>query len=114
VYLVTQVSVAELRNSNRFVARYFNGREDGKLEIVLNRYLARNIEIDDAAITKALTRPAKWKVPNDFAAVRRAQNTGTPIIVEKNNLARAFAEMADAAHGHSSSPGKKKKFGLFR
>jgi pilus assembly protein CpaE len=114
VYLVTQVSVAELRNSNRFVARYFNGREDGKLEIVLNRYLARNVEIDDAAITKALTRPAKWKVPNDFAAVRRAQNTGTPIVVEKNNLARAFAEMADAAHGHTASPGKKKKFGLFR
>jgi pilus assembly protein CpaE len=114
VYLVTQVSVAELRNSNRFVARYFSGREDGKLEIVLNRYLVRNVEIDDAAITKALTRPAKWKVPNDFAAVRRAQNTGTPIVAEKNNLARAFTEMADAAHGHNASAAKKKKFGLFR
>ncbi len=114
VYLVTQVSVAELRNSNRFVARYFNGREDEKLEIVLNRYLARNVEIDDAAITKALTKPAKWKIPNDFVAVRRAQNTGTPIVVEKNNLARAFAQMASSACGQIPSPEKKKKLGLFR
>ncbi len=114
VYLVTQVSVAELRNSNRFVARYFGGRDDGKLEIVLNRYLVRNIEIDDGAITKALTKPAKWKVPNDFVAVRRAQNTGMPVATEKNNLARAFAQMAAEACGQTPDPEKKKKLGFFR
>ncbi len=114
VYLVTQVSIAELRNSNRFVARYFSAREDEKLEIVLNRYLARNIEIDDASITKALTKPAKWKVPNDFAAVRRAQNLGTPVVAEKNGLARAFAQMANAACGHAASSEKKKRLGFFR
>ncbi len=113
VYLVTQVSVIDLRNSNRFVSRYFNGAESGKLEIVLNRFLARSMEIDEPAITKALTRPAKWKVPNDFAAVRRAQNTGTPMASENGQVARVFTEMAHAASGQAAAPEKKKKFSLF-
>ena len=112
VYLVSQVNVAELRNSNRLIARYFNF-EDSKLEIVLNRFVSRNIEIDEAAITKALTRPAKWKIPNDFAAAHRAQNTGTPMVLEKTLVARALTEMANAALGQTSSPAKKRKFGLF-
>ena len=115
VYLVAQVSVADLRNANRFVARYFNGNPDGdKLQIVLNRYLKRNLEIDDASITKALTRPAKWKIPNDFVAAQRAQNTGTAMALDsKTPVSRVFAEMAHAALGQTASPSKRKKFGLF-
>jgi pilus assembly protein CpaE len=113
VYLVTQVSVADLRNSNRFVSRYFNGPDSKKLEIVLNRFLARHADIDESAITKALTRPARWKIPNDFAAAQRAQNTGVAMALEKGPVSRAFAEMAIAASGHTASPAKRKKFGLF-
>jgi pilus assembly protein CpaE len=113
VYLVSQVSVADLRNANRFVSRYFTGADGGKLEIVLNRFIARTAEIDEASITKALTRPAKWKIPNDFAAAQRAQNTGVPMALEKSQVARAFAAMANAASGQTVSPAKRKKFGLF-
>jgi Flp pilus assembly CpaE family ATPase len=107
------VSVADLRNANRFVSRYFSGTDGGKLEIVLNRFIARTAEIDEASITKALTRPAKWKIPNDFAAAQRAQNTGVPMALEKSQVARAFAAMANAASGQTVSPAKRKKFGLF-
>jgi pilus assembly protein CpaE len=113
VYLVTQVSVADLRNANRFVTRYFSGAEGEKLEIVLNRYNPRNIEIDDTAITKALTRPAKWRIPNDFAVAHRAQNSGVPLASEKNPIAQAITKMATAASGHAAVPEKKKRFGLF-
>jgi pilus assembly protein CpaE len=113
VYLVSQVSVADLRNANRFVSRYFSGPDGGKLEIVLNRFVAKSAEIDEASITKALTRPAKWKIPNDFAAAQRAQNTGVPIALDKGLVARAFAAMAAAATGQTASPAKRKKFGLF-
>lgn len=113
VYLVTQVSVIDLRNSNRFISRYFSGAASAKLEVILNRYLNRNIEIDEPAITKALTQPVKWKIPNDFAAVRRAQNTGTPMASENGQVARVFMEMASAAAGQVMAPEKKKKFGLF-
>jgi pilus assembly protein CpaE len=113
VYLVTQISVADLRNANRFVTRYFNGPEGQKLEIVLNRHNPRNIEIDDDAITKALTRPAKWRIPNDFAVVHKAQNTGVPIVSEKNQIARAIAKMASEASGRADVPEKKKRFSFF-
>lgn len=113
VYLVAQVAVADLRNSNRFISRYFSGAGSEKLEVVLNRYIPKDIEIDEAAITKALTRPAKWKIPNDYVAARRAQNSGVPLVSEKSQIASAFAEMARTAAGKSSLPGKKKKFSLF-
>jgi len=113
VYLVAQLSVAELRNANRLITRYFNGADAGRMEVVLNRFVARMAEIDDAAITKALTRPAKWKVPNDFVAARRSQNTGVPLLMEDSLVARAIRDMAWDAAGKPVQPEKKKKFGLF-
>lgn len=113
VYLVSQVGVADLRNSNRFVLRYFTGMDRGKLEIVLNRFISKNAEIDEAAITKALTQPAKWKVPNDYAATRRAQNTGVAVALQKSPVAHALAEMAKTACGKTDGPEKRKKFSLF-
>ena len=112
VYLVTQVGVAELRNANRWISGYFSGPESGKLEVVLNRHQAKGSEIDDAAIAKALTRLPKWKIPNDFAAVRQAQNTGVPMVQESREIARTFDAMASAVLGRSAKPAKK-KFGLF-
>ncbi len=112
VYLVSQVSVADLRNSNRFVSRYFTGADAGKLEIVLNRFIAKNAEIDEAAITKALTQPAKWKISNDYISARRAQNSGVALALQKNQMARCFADMAKAACGQIVLPGKK-KFSFF-
>jgi pilus assembly protein CpaE len=112
VYLVAQVGVADLRNANRFVTRYFSGADGGKLEIVLNRYAFRNIEIDDAAVTKALTRPAKWKIPEDVAAAKKALNTGVSLAADKNAIAAALAEMANAVSGQTP-PEKKRKFSLF-
>jgi pilus assembly protein CpaE len=112
VYLVTQVGVAELRNANRFISWYFSDARSKKLEVVINRFVPRNLEIDEAAVAKVLTRPVKWKIPNDYAAVRRAQNTGVPILHERNPVARAVEDMARAAAGQTAAP-KKKKFGLF-
>ena len=113
VYLVTQVSVADLRNANRFVKRYFSGAESQKLEIVLNRYTPRSMEIDEDAITRALTQPAKWRIPNDFVAAQRAQNAGVPLVSEKNQIARVITSMANAAAGHVAVTEKKKRFGMF-
>ncbi len=38
----------------------------------MNRYLARTLEIDEAAISKALTRPVNWKIPNDYPAAQKS------------------------------------------
>jgi len=113
VYLVTQAGIPELRNSNRLINQYFTGGRP-KLEIVINRYEPRSLGMADEHITKALTRPANWKIPNDYAAVRRMQNTATPLVLEDSPISRLIHEMARSANGKSApEPKKKKGFNLF-
>ncbi len=112
VYLVTQVSISELRNSNRLVSEFFapNGT---KPEIVLNRFNPRSLGIDEDNITKALTLPASWKIPSDYPAVRQAQNTATPLALEDSPISRVIRQMARAACGLSATQDKRKRFSLF-
>ena len=112
VYLVLQVGISELRNANRLISEIF--RVNGvKLEIVLNRFSGRGQSIDEDSINKALTVPATWKVPGDFAAVRASQNTATPLVAGDNTVSRVIQQMARAVYGPSDPPEKKKKFSLF-
>lgn len=112
VYLVTQISIAELRNSNRIVSEFFtSGRP--QLEIVLNRYSLKALGIDEEAVTKALTTPAKWRVPSDYDAAREAQNTATPLVLQDSPISRVIRQMARTACGLPPVADKKKKFSLF-
>jgi pilus assembly protein CpaE len=112
VYLVTQVSITELRNSNRLISEFFTsgGR---KLEVVLNRYTPRSLSIDEENIKKALTKPVDWKIPNDYVAARRAQDTATPLALSDSPISRVIKQMARTACNLSPTPDKKKRFSLF-
>jgi pilus assembly protein CpaE len=112
VYMVTQVGIPELRNSNRLINR-LSVAGGPKVEIVINRYDPRNQEIGEDHINKALTRPAEWKIPNNYAAVRRMQNTATPLIEEDSEISRSIQQMARAISGKQPLPEKKKGFSLF-
>jgi Flp pilus assembly CpaE family ATPase len=109
VYLVTQAAIPELRNSNRLISQFFSSGGPN-LEIVINRYDPRAQGVSDDNITKALTRPAQWKIPNDFAAVRQMQNTGTPLVLEDSSISRLIREMASAVTGLPVPQEKKKGF----
>ena len=113
VYLVTQVGIAELRNSNRMIGQ-LNRRGGPKLEVVINRHDPNSPGFPEEYVTKALTRPADWKVPNNYAAVRRMQDTATPLALEDSSLSRAIRQMARGVCGAPEAAEKKKKFGLFR
>lgn len=115
VYLVTQVGIPELRNSNRLITQ-LSAEGNLKLEVVINRYDPRSLEIGEEHITKALTRPAQWKIPNNYAAVRRMQNTATPLTREDTPIARVIRQMSRAACGRpveEAQPEKKRGFSLF-
>jgi pilus assembly protein CpaE len=112
VYLVTQVSIPELRNSNRMIVEFFKA-SSVKLEIVLNRFTPRSLGIDEEHVTKALTRPAQWKVPGDYLAARRAQNTATPLVLEDSPISRVVRQMARTACGLPANADKKSRFSLF-
>jgi len=111
VYLVTQISISELRNSNRLITEFFASRAT-KLQIVLNRFTPRSLVIDEESITKALTIPATWKVPSDYPVVRQAQNSATPFALGDSAISAVIRQMARTASGLSATPEKKKRFGL--
>jgi pilus assembly protein CpaE len=113
LYLVTQIGIPELRNSNRLISK-LSAEGSPKLEIVLNRYDPRSLEIDEEHITKALTRPAEWKIPNNYAAVRRMQNTAVSLMHDDSQIARAIQQMTRSVCGRAAAPEKKKGFSFFR
>lgn len=112
VYLVTQVSVSELRNSNRLIAEFLTayGR---KPEIVLNRFTPRSLGIGDKEIEKALNQQPRWKIPSDYGTALRAQNTANALALEDSSISRVIRQMARTACGLSENAGKKKPFSLF-
>ena len=112
IYLVTQVGIPELRNSHRLIAQ-LSAEGSPKLEIVINRYDPRSMEIDEEHITKALTRPAQWRIPNNYAVVRRMQNTATPLTEEDSTISRAIRQMTRSVCGQPHIPEKKKRFSFF-
>jgi pilus assembly protein CpaE len=112
VYLVTQVSVSELRNSNRLISEFFT-LPMPKLEIVLNRFTPNTLGIDEENITKALTKPAAWKIPSDYGTVQRAQNTATPLAMGDSAITAVLRQMARTACGLPPTADKKKRFSLF-
>jgi pilus assembly protein CpaE len=95
IYLVTQVGLAELRNSNRLIS-LLSTAGSPKLEIVINRYDPLNLEIAEEQVIGALTRPAEWKIPNDYAAVRRMQSTATSLMENDSEISRAIRQMTKA------------------
>jgi pilus assembly protein CpaE len=113
IYLITQVGVSELRNANRMISQFFSARER-KLQVVLNRYTPQSLLFDEKQITKALTRPAAWKVPDDYAAARRTQNTAHPVALQDSPISRVIRQMARTACGLPATPEKKKGFSFFR
>jgi pilus assembly protein CpaE len=112
VYVVTQVGVSELRNSNRLISELL---KDGgtKVEVVLNRYTPRTMVIDEDSINKALTMRVNWKIPSDYNAVRSARNTATPLVMKDSAITRVIQQMAKAAIGAEPEPERKRRFGLF-
>ena len=116
IYLVTQVGIPELRNSNRLI-RQLSTEGSPKVEIVINRYDPRKMEISEEDVTTALTRPVQWKIPNNFNVVRRMQNSARPITQEDSPIARAIRQMAKSVCSSTVAsepkPEKKRGFRLF-
>jgi pilus assembly protein CpaE len=113
VYLVSHVGISELRNSNRIISELFPANLP-RVEIILNRYSSSALGVDDEHITRALTRPAQWRIPDDRQTLREMQNTATPLVQGDSGVARVIKQMARNACGLNAEPEKKKAlFGLF-
>lgn len=112
IYLVAQADIPSLRNAQRFISNGFHAKQQ-QVEVVLNRFEPNRLGLDEDRISKALGVPPKWSVPNDFAAVRQAQNTGEPLVFRQSPVVRALRQMARAACGKPIEEPKKKKLSFF-
>jgi pilus assembly protein CpaE len=113
IYLVTQVDVPSLRNSQRIISHLQSVMPDGRrLEVVANRCDGRKIEISLENIEKTIAAPVKWKMPNDYHSVHRSQNTGIPLVSESLPISKVLVQMARAACGKEVEP-PKRRFSLF-
>jgi pilus assembly protein CpaE len=112
VYLITQVGISELRNSNRLISELLKD-SGARIQVVLNRFAPRIMLIDEDDINKALTMPASWKIPSDYNAVRSARNAATPLVMKDSAITRVIQQMVKAASGAAPEPERKKRFGLF-
>lgn len=112
VYLVTQIGVPELRNANRLIAQ-FPAVGGPRLDIVINRFDPRKQVLDEQQLTTALTRPARWRIPNDYAAVRRMQNTATPLISGKSQISLTIQQMTKCVCHKPCAPEEKKSISFF-
>ncbi|MGA2536890.1 MAG: AAA family ATPase [Terracidiphilus sp.] len=101
-FLVTQVGIPELRNANRLVSQFAHDHSPA-LEIVINRHQPNFLGFTDEHLSKALTRPVGWKVPNDFKAVRQMQSSTIPIVSQDSPIARTIRQMARSVCGRTNS-----------
>ena len=108
MYLVTQASIPELRNSNRLITQFFSASLP-KLEVVINRFESRVLGVSEEHITKALTRAAQWKIPNDYESVRNMQISAKPLVLSDSAISRQVRQMVSAVTGKSDTAAKKKK-----
>jgi Flp pilus assembly CpaE family ATPase len=109
IYLVTQAGISELRNSNRLISRFFV--EGGpKLEVVINRYEPGFLGVTEEVITKAISRPVRWKIPDDYDATRQMQNSATGPSLSDSPISRLILEMASSVTGLPVPPERKKGF----
>jgi pilus assembly protein CpaE len=113
IYLVTQIGIPELRNANRMITGSIPAHAS-KLEIVLNRYSPKSVEVDDEAIERALTVAPRWHIPNDYLAVREMQGRAEPLALADSPIARVIRKMANEISGLANDKEKKKSMlGLF-
>ncbi len=112
VLLVTQVGISEMRTANRMILKYF-AKRDENLQIVINRYKTSDSLFDEAQITKALTRSAQWRIPDDYAAARRTRETATPMVMVDSTISQTIRSMAKSAAGLLTEKNEKRGFFSF-
>jgi pilus assembly protein CpaE len=109
IYLITQVGIPELRNSNRVMIGGLAPYSE-KVEVVLNRYVKKLIQVGESVIEKALTKPVRWLVPSDYVTVRDMQTAARPLVNDNTRIAQVIRSMANEAARVQEAPSIKRMF----
>jgi pilus assembly protein CpaE len=97
VLIVTQLSVASIRNATRVLQLLRQlGTPDDHIEVIINRYKASYERIGTEEVASHFKRPVFATVPNDYRHVQSSLDLGQPVMTDApNSPARlAIQEMA--------------------
>ena len=86
---------------------------DKLLAVARQSFVPHSMGVNEKQIAKALTRPAQWRIPDDFADARRTRNTATPLALKDSPISRAIRQMARTAYGLPVNQSRKKGFHIF-
>ncbi len=98
ILVVTLLNLPAIRSARRCldVFRQLNYlRDEDKVRLVINRYLPSR-DIDVSQLEETLHYPVYWKVPNDYATVIDAVNSGLPVheVNADSEVARSLRGLA--------------------
>lgn len=111
IYLVTQLNVPELRNAGRIASELLTANSMN-FQVVINRFDAAAVKLDEDAIAKIVTKKPQWKVPNDFRATTAMQNDAEPLVLKGSRISGAIRQMARTACKLPESVEKKRWLGF--
>ena len=119
VFLVATPDVPSVRNLARYLEHLgrFNYPPD-HAKVVINRYSKKG-DISKERVEKILKAHVRIAVPNSYAEVIEAVNTGTPISPDKSwefvqVLRRWVESLAHHGTGHATRPEPQKRFGILK
>ena len=113
LYLVTERTFPALRNrAHRLVGCLCSRSWAQNIEVVLNRFDSDS-DIDDKHVRKALGRAVNWNIPNAFAAMQKAWDSGVPLAMKASPITAELCQMARAACGKPLSVAKTNRIWSF-
>jgi pilus assembly protein CpaE len=123
VAIIMNAELPSVRNSVRYLEHLTRlGYDSNAIQIVLNRYSKRG-PLSDERIEKALQRNISLRIPNSYAEVIKAINSGSPITSDSKSefglaireWARSFTAPKNSApdRGLASKPAPSGMLGLF-
>src|SRR5262249_33777989 len=101
ILLVIHLHFACLRNARRALDHLEQlGVRPGRVRVVVNRHGSPK-EVPAAMAEQALRLPIAHYVPDDPAVVNRANDNGSPVVLEspRAQVARSLAELASGLNG---------------
>jgi len=105
IIVVTQLSVASIRNASRILQLLLQmGASDENVAVVVNRFKASYERINQEEVESHFNRPVFALIPNDYKRMQSSMDLGQPVMQDApNSPARlAIQEMAKKIAGHDA------------
>jgi pilus assembly protein CpaE len=113
VYLIATPDIGAIRDLSRYVDGLIqNEHATEKLQVVINRYSSSEA-VTLEQIEKAIRLPIAFKIPNDYAALVKAINTGNPVTSDaKTEFSKQMMKWAAQLAGTktAATPAQPKKW----